>query len=564
MTLRAFVTLWLLLLLTTTTSAQTRDARLAARPTGVISGTVVADDSDQKPVRHVRVTCTGPDSSFTAITDDRGRFTFTGLRAGRYMITGVKDAWITTAYGAKRPTRPGSAIPLTDGQTATIVLKMLHGSAITGHVLDYNNEPAASTTVSAMRYVIQEGTRKLSPFASAVSDDRGVYRIYGLPPGDYYVGAAARDRTPPGSPSELHVLDDRARADRTVSFASTYYPGTAIAMQAAPVALGPAQERDGIDFTLQLVPTARIDGSVTMTDGSLSSSAVQVDLIASVQATFPGTALGAIRSTRPGPDGTFRFVDVAPGTYTLLARGGSPIAWATTEIAVDGDPIAGLSLALQPGMTMSGQIKFDATRLKPPADLTSLRLSLQPVQSQTVVNLAPAARVLNPSGRFDIKDIVPGRYRLAVSGPGIGTTGNWFLRSALVNGQDTLDVPIDIRPGETIRDVTVLLSDHPAQLTGTVQNAAGGEANEFTVILFPADQTLWLPQSRRTFGVRPSADGAFTFRNLVPGDYFIAAIDDVEPNEWFDPALLQRLIPASMRVAISEGEQKIQDLRLNK
>jgi len=563
MTLGTFVSLWLLLP-AALTEGQIRDARPGTRPTGVISGMVVSDDSDQKPVRHVRVTCTGPDSSSTAITDDRGRFTFTGLKAGRYMITGVKDAWITTAYGAKRPTRPGSAIPLTDGQTATIVLKMLHGSAITGHVLDYNNEPAAYTTVSAMRYVILEGTRRLSPFASAVSDDRGVYRIYGLPPGDYYIGAAPRDRTAPGSPTELHFLDDRARADRTVSFASTYYPGTPIVLQAEPVSLGPAQERDGIDFTLQLVPTARVDGSVTMTDGSLSSSAVQVDLIASSQATFPGTAFNAIRSTRPGPDGTFRFVDVAPGTYTLLARGGSPIAWATTEIGVDGDAIAGLALALQPGLTMTGQVKFDATRLKPPADLASLRLSLQPVQSLTAVNLAPAARVIDASGRFDIKDIVPGRYRLSVSLPGLGSPGNWFLRSALVNGQDTLDVPVDIRPGETIRDVTVLLSDHPAQLTGTVQNAAGGGANEFTVILFPADQALWLPQSRRTFGVRPSADGAFTFRNLVPGDYFIAAIDDVEPNEWFDPALLQRLMPASMRLTISEGEQKVQDLHLNR
>lgn len=562
MRVRDAVILWFLLF-AATALAQTRDLRPVSRPTAAISGTVVSDDPDQKPVRHVRVTCTGPDFSATAITDDRGRFTFTGLKGGRYLIVSVKDAWITTAYGAKKPTRPGSAIPLADGQQETIVLKMLHGSAITGSVLDYNNEPAAYTTVSAMRYVIQEGTRRLSPFASAVSDDRGVYRIYGLPPGDYYIGAAARGRTAAGTPSELYFADERARADRTVSFASTYYPGTAIPMQAVPVSLGAAQERDGIDFTLQLVPTARVEGTVSMMDGSPATSAVQVDLIASSQTTFPGAGFAAIRSTRPAPDGTFRFVDVAPGPYTVLARGGSPITWAATEIGVDGDPVSGLSLALQPGLMMTGQVTFDAGRLKPPADPGSLRLSLQPVQAQSAVTVAPSGRVIDQSGHFEIKDILPGRYRLSVSLPGLGAPGNWFLRSALLNGRDTLDFPIDIRSGDTVRDVIVVLSDHPAQLTGTVQNA-GGAANEFTVILFPVDQALWLPQSRRTFGVRPSADGAFSFRGLVPGDYFIAAIDDVEANEWFDPALLQRLMATSMKISIAEGEQKVQDLRLNK
>lgn len=562
MTVRRAVFLWIPLF-AATASAQTRDLRPATRATSVIVGTVVSDDLDQKPVRHVRVTCSGSDVSATAITDDRGRFTFSGLKAGRYMITGVKDAWITTAYGAKRPTRPGSAIPLAEGQTATITLRMLRGSAITGSVFDYNNQPAANTIVSAMRYMIREGTRRLSPFASAVSDDRGVYRIFGLPPGDYYIGAAARGAAP-GTPGELHFIDDRTRSDRTVSFASTYYPGTVVSLQAVPVSLGPAQERDGIDFTLQLVPTARVEGSVTMTDGSPGSSSVQVDLIASSQATFPGSGFSAIRSTRAGADGTFRFVDVGPGTYTVLARGGTPIAWAASEIAVDGDPISGLSLALQPGMTMTGEIRFDATRLKPPADLSSLRLSLQPVQAQTSVNVAPSGRVIDQSGRFEIKDILPGRYRLSVSLPGLGSPGHWFLRSALVGGQDTLDVPIDIRPGEITRDAIVLLSDRPAQLTGTVHNTAGGAANEFTVILFSADQALWLPQSRRTFGVRPSADGAFSFRGLVPGDYFIAAIDDVEPNEWFDPALLQRLMATAMKLSIGEGEHKVQDLQLNK
>ena len=540
--------------------SQVRDAQPSRRGTAIIAGTVVSRDADARPVRRVRVTCSGGDVSATAITDERGRFVFSGLKAGRYHITGAKDSWITAAYGAKKPGRPGSAIPLTDGQQITITLELLRGSVITGVVTDYNHEPAAYTTVSAMGYMMQQGSRRLTAFKSVASDDRGVYRLYGLPPGDYIVAVAGRA---PQS-GELRMLDERLHSEHTVAFAPTYYPGTTSAMQASVVTVGPAQEREAIDFALQLVPTARIEGNVTLIDGSPGTVGTQVDLIPSAQSTFAGAPLAAVRTTRPAEDGTFRLADIPPGTYTVLAHTSAPVTWAAADIIVDGDDISGLSLALQRGMTMTGHLTFEATRLKPPADLTSVKLSLQPVQSATAVSFAASGGVLDPSGRFEITGILPGRYRLTSSLPGLNRPGNWFLRSAVIDGRDVLDGSLEIRPGESVRDALVTITDRPAQLTGTVQNAAGGGANEFTVIVFPADQTLWLPQSRRTFAVRPSADGAFTFHGLVPGDYFVAAIDDVEQDEWFDPVLLQRLMATAMKITIAESEQKVQDLRLNK
>jgi uncharacterized protein (DUF2141 family) len=286
--------------------SQVRDAQPSRRGTAVIAGTVVSKDADARPVRRVRVTCSGGDVSATAITDERGRFVFSGLKAGRYHITGAKDSWITAAYGAKKPGRPGSAIPLTDGQQITITLELLRGSVITGVVTDYNHEPAAYTTVSAMGYMMQQGSRRLTAFKSVASDDRGVYRLYGLPPGDYIVAVAGRA---PQS-GELRMLDERLHSEHTVAFAPTYYPGTTSAMQASVVTVGPAQEREAIDFALQLVPTARIEGNVTLIDGSPGTVGTQVDLIPSAQSTFAGAPLAAVRTTRPAEDGTFRLADI--------------------------------------------------------------------------------------------------------------------------------------------------------------------------------------------------------------------------------------------------------------
>ena len=542
--------------------AQTRDTGPAERPTGTISGVAVTTDPEPKPIRKVRVTCASSDGSVTAITDDRGRFVFSGLKPGRYTIAGTKDAWVTSIYGAKRPLRPGSAIPLAAGQTVSIALKMFRGAVITGVLLDYNNQPAANTQVSALRYIMQNGIRRLNSMAGAVTDDRGVYRIYGLAPGDYFIGAAARGGPPNAPSSELRLIDERQRSERTVAFASTYFPGTSVAMQASPITVAAGEERDGIDFALQLVPTARVEGSVTNPDGSPAPAGTLVNLNAGIETTFPGSGIAGFRSARTGADGTFSFLDVSPGIYTVIARGGPPLTWASSEISVDGESVTGLALGLQRGLTMTGQIKFDATRLTPPADLKSIRLALQPVQTQGVVSLAPSGAVVDNSGRFEITGIIPGTYRVSLSLPGLGRPGNWFLRSAVVNGQETLDAPLTIRPNETIRDAAVVVSDRPGQLSGSVQNAAGGAPNEFTVVLFAEDRGFWTPQSRRIFAIRPSADGAFTFTGLVPGSYLLAAIDDVEPGEWFDPALLQRLVPAALRIAITEGEQKTQDIRL--
>jgi hypothetical protein len=384
------------------------------------------------------------------------------------------------------------------------------------------------------------------------------------------VGAAGRSTGFNAPSSELRLAGQGG--ERTVAFAPTYFPGTPVAAEAAAVTLGPSEEREGVDFALQLVRTARVEGTVTAVDGTPAAAGTLVNLIASAATVFPGTPFNGFRSARVGADGGFSFADVSPGNYTVLARGAAAagsgpqdlaqIAWASTDISVDGETIDGLALGLQPAQTMTGQIRFDAERLTPPADLKAIRLTLEPVQSPGAVTLSPTGGVVDPLGHFEIAGVVPGRYRLLALLPGLGRPGQWHLRSSIVNGQDTLDVPVVIRPNESIRDAVITLTDRPAQITGAVQNAAGGAPNEYTVILFPADQTLWLPHARRIQAVRPSADGVFTFQGLPAGDYLLAAIDDVEYGEWFDPALLQRLVPTALRTVVADGEHKVQDIRL--
>ena len=145
----------------------------------------------------------------------------------------------------------------------------------------------------------------------------------------------------------------------------------------------------------------------------------------------------------------------------------------------------------------------------------------------------------------------------------IGIRG-WRPRSIDVAGQDALDSLLEVKAGEDVANVTATFTNKPSELSGTLQDGSGKPTSAYTIVLYAADQRFWTPQSRRILSTRPSTSGTFTFRDLPAGDYKLAAIEDAEPDSWFDPAFLRQLIGASMSVTIVEGEKKTQDIKIGK
>ncbi len=166
---------------------------------------------------------------------------------------------------------------------------------------------------------------------------------------------------------------------------------------------------------------------------------------------------------------------------------------------------------------------------------------------------------VDASGKFTIASVVPGLYRLNAGGAG----GGWSIESATIDGQDTLDFPFEVKPGSAPSGAVITFTDKQSQLTGTITNQRGQPAPEQTLILYPADERYWIPQSRRIRSTRPSTDGQFTFGGIPPGDYKIVAMIDVETGAWFDPAFLQQIDAASTRVTIGDGEKKVQNLQIS-
>ena len=134
-----------------------------------------------------------------ALTDAEGRFEFRDLPAGRFTLQATKSGFVSVQYGQTRPFESGKPIELADKQGLDNAdISMPRGSVIAGRIVDEFGDAIPDVSVTAMRQTWQNGRRRLvpSPGRVAQTNDLGQFRIYGLPPGDYYVSAhAARRRS---------------------------------------------------------------------------------------------------------------------------------------------------------------------------------------------------------------------------------------------------------------------------------------------------------------------------------------------------------------------------------
>lgn len=486
--------------LSAATGQPLRDASLSLRKAGVSSTPIAA--------------MTGPD----------GRFEIKNVAPARYYLIASKAGYVSMEYGQKGPDDPLRLLALAPGQTVRDVsFQLIRGAVITGYVYSKDGEPVEHVQVRAEHFRYSKGKRRLMPAGFGWTDDRGKYRIYELPPGEYYIGASA----------------EPMNEGESSSYELTYYPGVADPSQSTPVAIRAGDEFPDVDVTLHRVGVFHVRGRVTNGIPNASLTNARVDLATTLEPWEEFGMAGTIRDA----NGDFDVDGVRPGTYDLMAR----LSYKGTEyqaqqkVTITDSDVNGIRLVLTPGATLKGEIQTEGG-----VDLSKARVELRP-PSGIFFGTSNMSAVAS-DGAVEFDSMPDGHYVAEVD----GLSQNAYVKSVTLGDEDVLDSGFDIANGQAPgTSLNIVVSASGAQIGGTVM-LDGKPFNDALVTLLPADFSK-LSDDLRYKTSTTDQYGNYSLTGIRPGDYLLFAWEKIEGGRERDPDFISQFKDQGQEVRVGPG-----------
>ena len=502
-------------------------------------------------------------SPLSTTSEDDGRFTLRNVPPGDYTLSVESRRYGSAVYGQRVPGSPGSTVSLRAGERlADIRISMVPTGAIAGRITGRNGEPVVRALVQASQYAYRDGKRLLVPRQSATANDLGEYRIFSLPAGQYVVAATLEDNRGYGAAIRMEALRllvaavggngksndqglemiqeffaggqivNRVLDDGTVqeeAWMPTYYPGTILSAQAAPINVSAGATMNGINISISASPVRKISGLLVGPPG-MSPTLTLMPPTSSV-------GLRPLAMNLESRGGSFEFKGISPGSYTLIARDQrSGFASAPLQIDVGDRDIENLTIGLIPGITLMGRVIVessvaDSGGVNALAGIT-IGLLNQRQWGETFTTTVP---IQERTGSFVLANLSPGDYQVDLQQDASRPpeAKRLFVKSARLGLTDVTDgIPIT---GDTRDRLEVVLANETGSVEGTVEDSRRMPVTA-TVVLIPAVAPRI--SSRYNATVADSA-GRFRFAGIIPGDYLLFAWDVVEPGAWQNPDFMR-------------------------
>lgn len=409
-----------------------------------------------------------------ASTDTEGKYQLTGLPAGNFKITVAAREYVGD-NDDRRSLQPGLSVSLGEGESLEGQdFTLVRGGVITGRVTNAAGQPLIEETLSLFRLDAKGQKEHFSRtfMPDLKTDDRGVYRIYGLPAGRYLVAAGFDDTAPRFSANpRRHPL--------------TYYPGTMDTAQAKPVEVSAGSETDGVD--IRFGARARSSDVIVHVVEAESGRPVP-NLYANYTRILPDTRSNwpTGRGTEPTDSkGELRLEKVPAGRYRVLVQSGRPneseYFAEPVPFEVTGEGTSRVEVTAKRGATLSGVLVLDNIRdpvLRAQVKQMSLRMfrpfrpagSVAPPQPTTQALFVDIVTIADDLS-FRTAGLPPGRYQFWASGN--GPLGGFNLMRIERNGQ-ALPNNFEVSGSEQISGLRLVLSYSNATLRGQVQIVGGG------------------------------------------------------------------------------------------
>jgi carboxypeptidase family protein len=504
-----------------------------ARQGGAITGRVVADDGEGLVNVAVSLSAVGPRSGYprTTATDENGKFRFSDLDQNEYAIAVAESRGYVRTPPSEAERRRPRYYHIGDDVTLT----MTRGGVITGRVTNANGEPVIAVAVTAV------GIRGGYSSRPRFTNDRGVYRIYGLTPGTYLVAANRRDNN---FRTSAAPYDDELPA---------YHPAATTRVDAAEIKVSAGVEITGVDIRYGGARGRTLSGVVSGGKGIVTRPAVSVRLFGA-----QGELSSDSAYIRPGDDNRgFAFYGLPDGEYLIIASSDGAdlgLAAAPARIKLSGADVAGIELKLDPLGSVSGRVVIDGlpNSCDPQRKISLERFSITLARDDLRADIATFLQYpryfsqrVGENGRFTFNKAEPGHYRIVPRSPdehlyvkAITAYAATQARRGAARGANPAggvsQNGFTLRQGEKMTIGAVTFAEGAAILHGKVapENEGARLPSRLRLHLIPADPKAAEDVLRYSETIVRS-EGAFAFNNIAPGKYRLLTrvVPEDEPIE---------------------------------
>jgi len=440
-------------------------------------------------------------------TDDDGNYRLTGISPGRVMITPIAKAFVP-GTGSKPL---GKSMLVAEGESITkIDFALVHGGVITGRITDAQGNPIIGEQVSMSFENTPNASRQLITWDGPKNktDDRGIYRVYGLEAGNYKVSVGqssssvgGRDILMGGSP-----------------YVKTFYPGVLEESKATIIELKEGAEITGIDIT----PGKSAEGfsaAGTVVDAESGRPVANVSIAYSsfTEANQPISGM-IFTGVRTDTSGKFRFEGIRPGRYAAFSvpygQDNTTYCEPTPFEISDGD-VTGIEIKLRPGGTISGVAVIENNSDPAIAALLKRIVLYAFVHPKGAGAPSMGRGQINPDSSFRLVGLAPGKAIIGIEGFPVPPKGLTIARTEL-DGVDQ-EEGIEMAPGAQISGVRVVFSYGSGSMRGEVKIEGGvlPEGTIFHLYMRPGsgDDSKFTPR------IDVDARGRFASENISPGTY---------------------------------------------
>lgn len=511
-------------------------------------GGIVVDALTNGPVARAQVSISLGNDAATTTTGDDGRFTFSGLEPGKYVLNAAAPSYVREGYNQHGSFLVGIAVG--DGQDSEHLIFRLHPQAVIyGRVTDERGEAVRGAQVMLIASDLTRGGRTKSVRAQMQTNDLGEYRFAHLNAGKYHLAVQANPwyaqvqlssqmRQNSGFVSSgvgsSFVSRNSMESDPLldVVYPLTFYPGVTDERSSEELALGPGDQEQS-NISIHAVPATRL-----LLTG-LSQGEGNALSVGASQKIFGTLSLGfGTISTQVSP-GEYEVAGLPPGQLTLVVMTNKDNQWTSRTIEADSNFSGTVDAsALQASAQVSGQVLL-------PAGTTDVRAADVILVSTAATTLPGVNAPLQKDGTFHFPGIQPGTYKVQVN----LHVGGYYLQRVSAKNAEVSGREITITGASDV-NLTVTVAQGLSQVTGVVQ-WDGKPISGVMVLLVPESGAEMEENSRMD---ESDSDGTFRLAGILPGDYILLAIKDGWDLDWAKPGVLKPYLSAGQKLTITPNQ----------